>query len=323
MIVDDSTTEAAAPAAAVPHLETRFSIARDALKNDRKHVDEALRQFLQAAGQHLAGFRIDGAGDAPLDVRILSELAAMKPCRDYFLELMHLSCGGPGADAVQEDFRAFLGQSVALKQPPRDIVHFNHLWCDHFRFFVRELFLCTIALLLRHAKFDDAAAYLKSAYSYSSHTGQQSCSFLKFDAYIKSLDEFRARRLRQDNESIAADVLRERADLDFLSFDEIMQADFLLCVYGLLHFPDTLTRWCPRTLVHAGGYEENGFDIFFKAESLQHFGALATILDVRDKSDLLERFERSRRQCQLDQWKLGNRPIPFLRYMGVRAGPTG
>lgn len=320
MIVEEPTTGSAAQAgASVPQLETRFSIARDAIANDRKHADEALRHFLQAAGHSLGEFRIDVADDSPLlDVRVLNALSAMKPCRDHFLELVRLCCNGPQASAAHEELRAFLGQTIALKQPPPNIIHFNHLWCDHYRFFIRELFLCTIALLLREEKYADAAMYLKSAYAFPSQSGQQSCNFLKFDAYIKSLDEFRARRLRQENESITADLMRERADLSYLGFQDLMQADFLLCVYGVLHYPDLLVRWCPRTLIHAGAYEENGFDIFFRAESLGHFGAVAAILDVRDKKDLVERFEHSRRQGRLDQWKMGGRPIPFDRYMGLR-----
>ncbi len=317
MIVEDDTVTETAPAeVAVPQLETRFSIAQDAITRGKNHADEALRQFLQTAGRHLAGFRIDSADESPLDARVLSELAAMKPCRDYFLELVHLSCEGPGAQHAHESFRSFLGQSIALKQPPRDIIHFNHLWCDHYRFFVRELFLCTIALLIGRGKFDEVADYLQSPYTYPSQSGNVDCNFLSFDAYIKSLDEFRCRRLRMQCESIAADVLRERADSDYVSFDDIMQADFLLCVYGLLHHPGTLSRWCPRTLIHAERYEQNGFDIFSGARSSRNFAAVATILNVADANDLWTRFERCRQECRLDQWKIGGRPIPFAPYMG-------
>ncbi|MBT8144416.1 MAG: hypothetical protein KJO55_06925, partial [Gammaproteobacteria bacterium] len=143
-----------------------------------------------------------------------------------------------------------------------------------------------------------------------------------FDAYIKCLDEFRARRLGKKRLSLSADELRNRADLPFVNFDDIMQADFILCIYGLLHRPQALTHWFPRTVVYAEPYEQRGFDLFFRAQSKSFFATIALLLEVRDKTELLDLFETARRQCRLDQWKIGAAPIPFASYMGLSALAT-
>lgn len=303
------------PPATVPQLETRFSIARDALVNDREHRDEAVQQFLATLTDALAGFRIANADSAPLDARVLKALAAMKPCRDFLLELVHLAAVDPARAKVHGYIREFLGASLALKQPPRDIVHFNHLWCDQYRFALREAFLYTVAILLAQQRYDEVARYLEAEYRVPGRDDALPANFLRFDAYIKTLDEFRARRLRLNRLSVSADALRERSDLAFVSFGDVMQADFVLCVRGLLHYPDALTRWFPRTLVYAEEYEKSGFDLFFRAQSKEHFAAVAEVLGVSDKSDLVTRFERVRRDCRLDQWRLGGCAIPFDAYM--------
>lgn len=322
LTVDKAKTrrEARPPPATVPQLETRFSIARDAMVNGRSHRDEAGVQFLATLHDALVGFDIKTPDAAPLDVRILGRLAKMKPCRDFFLELVHLSAAGEDCAAFHEHVRQFLAAALVLKQPPRDIITFNHLWCDHYRFALREFFLYTIAILLEHRRYDEVARYLEADYPGAGAAASE--SFLCFDAYIKTLDEFRARRLRLNRLSVATDLMRERADLPFVSFDAVMQADFVLCVRGLLCHPQALNRWFPRTLAYAEGFAKSGFDLFFTAQSRQHFGAVATVLGVRDKADLVARFEQVRRDCRLDQWKFGSVPIPFDDYLGLAALAT-
>lgn len=303
------------PPATVPQLETRYSIARDALVNDRAHRDEAIGQFLTTLTDALAGFRIATADSAPLDARVLKTLARMKPCRDFLLEMVHLAADSSDGAAVHERVRGFLANALAFKQAPRDIITFNHLWCDQYRFALRELYLYTVAVLLAQEQYDEVARYLDADYPVPGPGGTTHGNFLCFDAYIKTLDEFRARRLRLNRLSISTDVLRERSDLPYVSFDDVMQADFVICIRGLLHYPDALNRWFPRTLAYAENFEKSGFDLFFRAQSRANFKAVATVLGVRDKADLVTRFEQARRDCRLDQWRFGGCAIPFDAYM--------
>lgn len=176
-----------------------------------------------------------------------------------------------------------------------------------------------IALLIARQDYEEVNQYLESDYLFETDRGPQSANFLCFDSYIKSLDEFRMRRLRQSRLSAAADFQRERSDLGFLSFADIMQADFVLCVRGLLHYPQALTRWFPRTLVYAQQYEKTGFDLFFAAQSKMKFSPVCVVLKVRNKTDLMDRFATVSKQCSLAEWKLGDVPIPFESYLGLAA----
>lgn len=323
MLVENETTVAPDPAAeALARVETRYSMARDAIINEKPHCDEAVGQLFQALLQMLDASSIEGPDDQPLDERVLSVLEVMKPLRDHYLRFVELAITSERSSAIHEANREFLGRLLSYKHAPRDVIHFNHLWCDHYRFAIRELFIGVIALLIANREFEQANKYLNAEYRFETDRGPQRANFLMFDAYIKSLDEFRNRRLRLNRLSVGADLLKERADLNFLSFDEMMQADFVLCVRGLLHHPAALTRWFPRTLVYAERYERAGFDLFISAQSKREFPNIKALLQVSDKNELVQRFEQVSRQCALPQWKFGGVPIPFADFIGLEALAT-
>ncbi|MDH3647146.1 MAG: hypothetical protein OER80_10255 [Gammaproteobacteria bacterium] len=307
----DSTHEA------ITRVGARFSIAHDALLNNRSHLDDALEHYLDVLFTSLADFQLGGPDKEPLDDRVVGALYKMKGLRDQFLDCVDVALNNERSSEIHNVIRQFLGRSLVYKHAPRDIIHFNHLWCDHYRFLLRELFLGVIALLIKNQEYEEVNTYLDAHYLFETDRGPQTTSFLGFDAYIKTLDEFRTRRLHEQRISAAADFQRERADLNFLSFDDIMQADFLLCIRGLLHYPKALTRWFPRTLVYAEKFEKSGFDLFFSARSKGKFPPVRTLLGVKNRAELTERFAKVVAECSLTQWKFGGVPIPFERYLGL------
>ena len=320
ILVTEESEAAVNPAADnIVQVETRFSIVRDALINEKPHRDDAIDQFLKALFSAFGEFRVDGPDNEPLDVRILNTLTAMKPLRDYFLEFVDLANKSDSHNDIHDVIRPFLGTLLAYKHAPREVIHFNHLWCDHYRFVLRELFIHVIASLIVDCNYEEANKYLEADYLFETDRGPQRANFLKFDGYIKSIDEFQTRRLRQPRLSAATDLLKARADRSFLSFGDIMQADFLLCIRGLIHHQKGLERWFPGTLIYAQEFEKAGFDLFFAAQSKKKFRPIQVLLDVRNKRDLLQRFEQVSRECSLAQWKLGEVPIPFDSYMGLAA----
>lgn len=89
-------------------LDTRFSIVRDAVANDRSHMDEAIGQFLQTLFTALADFKVDGPDNEPLDERVIHTLTAMKAPRDYFLEFVDVVNQNQRSAAIHPAIRSFL-----------------------------------------------------------------------------------------------------------------------------------------------------------------------------------------------------------------------
>ncbi len=318
MIVTEENKAAADPLVElVSNVETRFSIACDAVSGGKSHAEEAAGQFFGTIDKALAGCRVEGPSDLPLDERILGLIERLKPLRNYLLQFVEIVEKSDNGEAAHAALRPFLGSLLGFKHAPRNVITFNHLWCDHYRFFLREVFLGVVATLIARRNFEEIDRYLGFDYRFETCRGPQRAAFLGFDAYIKTLDEFRARRLRQNRLSVSTDLLNARADMPMCSFKDMMQADFILCVRGLFDHPKALTRWFPRTLVFAHDYEKSGFDLFFAAQSADKFGPVAKLLGVRNRAELVEKFAAVSRQCRLDDWKFGGISIPFGSYLAL------
>ena len=108
-----------------------------------------------------------------------------------------------------------------------------------------------------------------------------------------------------------------RSDSNIVSFDELMETDLILCIRGLIGDGKQEIKWYPRTLVFAERHAYHGFDLFFRAESKRYFDVVKILLNIKNKVDLIERFNQAYTQHNLDRWRMGLGPIPFASYMNL------
>jgi hypothetical protein len=113
-----------------------------------------------------------------------------------------------------------------------------------------------------------------------------------FDVYLSSLVRFK-NRTDLDPQLIIAELIKERAYHKDMDFDAIMQTELILYMRCLVH-PSTYSGWYPRTLVYAG--HRGVFDLFAKAKSARHFEGVKTLLGIKDKQELLEKFEAAEKR---------------------------
>ncbi|QXN26801.1 hypothetical protein KVP08_009710 [Shewanella putrefaciens] len=103
---------------------------------------------------------------------------------------------------------------------------------------------------------------------------------------VKSLDH-RNSRLRLRRLSLHADILKERCSDSGISFEQMMQADFVLYVTEAMHGLNEGRRqeWWPETLVFKS-FRGGTFELFLRAESKEYFDRITGILGVKSKADL-------------------------------------
>ncbi|MEO1575764.1 MAG: hypothetical protein AAFU65_12500, partial [Pseudomonadota bacterium] len=159
-------------------------------------------------------------------------------------------------------------------------------------------------------------AVLLSA-NYASDQGETQ-RFAVFDGYAKTLDEFRNRRLQLNRMSVSSDVVRDRVDLTQCDFEDLMEADFVLCLHSLVCDPSFFARWYPRTLVYADHFAVNGFDLFVTGAHPARFEPLSQLFGVANWDALLERFASVYEAWGLARWELAGAPLDFHGYMGLR-----
>jgi hypothetical protein len=82
-------------------------------------------------------------------------------------------------------------------------------------------------------------------------------------------------------------MLKERCSDSGISFEQVMQADFVLYVAKAMHDirEDRRQEWWPETLLFKS-FRGGTFEIFLRAESQEYFDKLIGILGIKSKSDL-------------------------------------
>ena len=154
---------------------------------------------------------------------------------------------------------------------------FSEMQFDHFKFFIQEIFLYTISMLLKEERFEDISDLLRDYY-YENGDIRKLYDFSSFDFSYPSFDYRNSRRgLRRV--SLAADKLKERATNSKLNYNSIMQADLFLLIYSLTHKLENGGYWYPITLLYTSS-SSFPFEIFLKAASKKYFAKMNKCLEI-------------------------------------------
>ncbi|WP_175107960.1 hypothetical protein [Pararobbsia alpina] len=86
--------------------------------------------------------------------------------------------------------------------------------------------------------------------------------------------------------SLTAFLLHERADSIQVSFNELTEADFILCLRHIIHAQGRWPNWFPRSLVYTSRWGAEPFRAFSKATSKKHRVALCSLLGVASIKEL-------------------------------------
>ncbi len=298
--------------------KSRHAIALDALSGDKEFAQSAVAQYLNTLAASFSNFTLREPSNGLLDSKVLEAIDLSLPAlQDYRAVICAIADGESCARHVAAMVEFF--KVIALfKRPSVAPVSQCVLWADAYRFIVREFFLTTVAILIDRRAYDEAAQLMAADYSPADSSDSAQQRFVVCDGYVKTLDEFRNRRLQLNRLSVSGDLMRKRCDPVRCEFDAIMQADFLLCLRSLVCEKSFFVRWYPRTLVYAENFQLTGFDLFIGGADPARFSPLATLLDVADRAQLVERFDAVRVAWRLDEWELAGASLDFAGYMGLR-----
>ena len=279
---------------------------------------EKSRLYLDALLAVFADFELQEPANGLLDVKVLAAIESSAPYLAEYREFLAVVVQEPDNDDLLACIGDFLAAALAYKRLDGGGATYCHLWCDGYRYLLREWFLTSVTFLLRAQRYAAVSALLARRYSAPRTSAGGGESFVAFDGYVKTLDEFRCRRLGLHRVSLSADLLQQRLDEVATPLADVMQCDFLLCLHSLLHSDDRLRRWYPRSLVFADAYSQQGFDLFVTGADPARFGAVATLLGVRDRDELVARFDALEVDFNLPAWGFGGVRLDFRGFLGWR-----
>ncbi len=128
--------------------------------------------------------------------------------------------------------------------------------------------------------------------------------FSNFYNHLSSLEN-RNKRLNLRRISLHADLLEQRSKSSGLSFQQLMQADFILFIRDCLDClrSDRWQQWWPVTLLYASR-QYGPFMVFARSQSAKFFKKLKQIFDINKNDDLVALAEAfSERKLRLPAWE--------------------
>jgi len=245
--------------------------------------------FLQAYAERLEEFRIAPEIGKEFDDHILGSVDSFLPFRNDFVDFANTLALYAKDGELFEQMADVFERCLGYKHPPLNI---NTPWSvacfDNFAFILYELLLYVIALLLKTRRLADVSTFTDRLYVVPENA-QPSGGLTHFEAFLCSCDSFmqRNRRLQLNRLSPEADLLKQRANLKYVTFSDLMQADAVLFLKSIL---DESIRepWCPYSFAYS--HYMTTFPLFAKAAQKKEFNGLKAMLQVSDKEELLRRF---------------------------------
>jgi hypothetical protein len=306
-----------------PSLPTigKFASLRDALINQKPAIDYYRKDFLEAAISFADALRVrEDPRVEHIDEKVLEDLHKLLPLRDQFIDWLLLEAAIQEPPRLEIILTEFLERILAMKYRPPEVQGiFDEAWFDAHGIFVYEMFLYLIAILIKAEKDNNIRIVLTTPYILpeSEVVRRDFVQYDEFYAYSKALNQYRNKRLKANKLSLLAEVIKERATRRDIQFGDIMQADLILFLVGLLS--DNV--WYPQTLVYAEWGQR--FPLFIRAAHRKYFGRLRTITGVKSGDELRQEFKEKYEKCKVSQWTLViNARLRFWELMNMDALDT-
>lgn len=270
--------------------ETRARRAIEQIRNGTKGAAAALDEYLTTFADEIEKFRLQRIKDEPFDELVVESVAAFLPYRDEYLSVVGvLARYWPDEDGG-EHLHKFLERCSLYVFRPRSISSWTETDFDNLRFIVHELFLYTVAILLRHERFQAASYLISNGYYVGEFADDRSNPIVDFEVFRNHLDSLKHRnaRLKLNRTSLHADLLEQRSRSSGMPFAQLMQVDFLLFLRSSVDALKTGRRqWWPVTLLYSE--RQNGpFELFARAQSSAYFRKIQGLLGLSSKEELIE-----------------------------------
>ena len=192
-------------------------------------------------------------------------------------------------------------------------------------FIAHDLLVSTVAIAFSERSFGVIDKVLKRPFirrRYEEQLGE-AFEFRTMRPYLKSLDEFRKRRLNLNRISVHADKLRECHEGSTVDFVSFMEADFSIYVRDKI-LPDSKKDgrdWYPTSLVFAVR-RDGAFPLFLRAMSADFWEEFSTFFDglTADemRSRIRERFMHPNASLHWDYDRLDVAELANLEKLGTR-----
>ncbi len=297
-----------------------YKKALEAVKNHKSTAEGRIDEYLSLFAENLERFRITNV-EGEMDEAVSENIESFKPFRDEYVQfLTAIAAYQPYKDYVIRLHR-FIEQIISYTKPSEHITEHRQYDLDNFMFIAHELFLYTLAVLLKFERFDQTAFLLHEKFFIAGKSRFGQDEMIGFDKIHQHIDSLENLSQRLDTGQIAprADLIRKRSRGIGLDFRYLMQADFTVFIKAELVYHPYYSQWYPETLTFLDNFH-GAFEIYARAKSKEYFDKLKPILGIEfpaDLSKLIYAYEEENRQ--LPRGLKRQTPTRLLGYKNLAA----
>ncbi|MET4120325.1 hypothetical protein ABIB90_008263 [Bradyrhizobium sp. JR4.1] len=211
---------------------------------------------------------------------VLDNIERFLPYRNEYIEFIASAAPKSDPDLIRT-LQRFFERIIPLMDKPEEVHSWREWDFDNYVFIVHELFLYTLAALLKYERFNDASNFIgQRFYVPDDRRDEPMKPFHIVRRYMRSLPpkEQELRRL-----SLRADLLEQRSHVvSTIKFTDVMLADFVLFLRASIEGG----RWFPDTLLYTTFRFRPPFEPFARSQSKAYFDQFCNVLGISDKSQL-------------------------------------
>jgi len=298
-----------------PH--AKFNSLKQSILQNRTGVNYYRRDFVDTVIEYLDGMRIRTRPEqndlAVMGKKIISDVAAMKPIRDYICEWITLEVEFTGQDDFSTELVKFFERILLLTEVPTTINSWQTNWYDAQKTFALEVFLYSVAILIRLGKYQLIREVLSARFLSSDRQLPPELRLVTISAFLSDSDTLQA-GFEDDKRyySPIAELIKRNADRGDISFNDLMQADVLILFYS---FCNDGVYWYPNT-VHYASYNYSP-ELFLRATQHQYFKYLAMIAGMQSAQEIKLRIKAGVERLNGSGFRYGRMGSGFENMMNV------
>lgn len=276
--------------------------AVDAIRGGKSTVLGFFDEYLSTLTTNLERIRFKVGNSLEPDVEFINNIDSFIPVRNEFVNLISLVARFNLGVDFSKRIHAFFQEAVSYCYVPESFNSYNEMDFDNFKFLINELYLYTIALYLKHERFDECSILFDKYYvPIKSKFGDNPLNSYTIMNQHVSMLEWRNRHRNLRRLSLHADLLKERCHGLPVNFPEVNQADFLCYIKAMNEKDEQYNFWWPNTLLYSRG--RHPFEIFSKASDRGYFIRLKGLIGFSSGAELLEFVQALEKSDRLPRWE--------------------
>lgn len=205
------------------------------------------------------------------------------PYRNEFIEFILAATNASNPD-LPRSLQRFFERIIPYMSRPASVVSYREWDFDNYVFIVHELFLYTVAALLRRERFETLTELLDQRFYVQDDNRDEPMK--PFSVVRKHMATLVSKQQEMRRISLRADLLEQRSHIaSELKFTDLMTADFVLFLRSAVLEVD-YRAWYPETLLYATFRFRGPFEIFARSESRAYFQRISPVIGIQSKEEL-------------------------------------